>query len=545
MFRENKDHLQVNLFNSLDTMDHRLAKKLEKSWAALFYQHIFCKIDENVFAPLYCKDNGRSNFPVNILMSLDLIKEIRAYTDEVLLEEYAFNYQISYALGLRTLGERYFAPRTLYEFRARLYNYSLKHPEEADLIFTQFQNLTDHFIKVAGLSTDEARMDSTQIMSNIKLAGRLSLAYDVLVTGVKALPENMLDNSLKLFLKPDHKTQFLYNIKGNEAVSRIQRIIENCAQVLKLATHPDQKNDPAIQIVKRFLKEQATFNEEQHQWIAKDNKEISSKSLQSAYDADATYRNKNGKKHVGYVLNLAETCADENPVQIVTHYHLAPNTTSDVELLKRDLPTLGQKGVKDLYTDGGYYSHEIAEEAQSQGIEVHYTDMTGRKDSSGKLPHSDFEIRDNQEVLRCPAGQQPMRSEFNAKDKTLSAHFNREVCDACPLKETCRVKFQKKDTVLRVSQKKLIIEETRVKIENRENRKLATSKRAAIEGTNSAVKRAQSVDKLRVRGIIKSNLVIGTKLIAHNFRQLTRFFKGDIRHKFKKNKLSQGIPVTI
>lgn len=545
MFRENKDHLQTNLFNSLDTMDHRLAKKLEKSWAALFYQHIFCKIDESVFAPLYCKDNGRSNFPVNILMSLDLIKEIRAYTDEVLLEEYAFNYQISYALGLRTLGERYFAPRTLYEFRARLYNYSLEHPEEADLIFTQFQKLTDHFIKVAGLSTDESRMDSTQIMSNIKLAGRLSLAYDVLVTGVKALPKSMLDNSLKLFLKSDHKTQFLYNIKGNDAVSRIQRIIENCAQVLEIATHPDLKSDPAIQTVERFLKEQATFNEEGHQWIAKDNKEISSKSLQSAYDADATYRNKNGKKHVGYVLNLAETCADENPVQIVTHYHLAPNTTSDIELLKKDLPTLKQSGVKDLYTDGGYYSHEVSEEAQSQGIEVHYTDMTGRKDFSGKLPYSDFEIRDNQEVLRCPAGQQPIRSEFNIKDKTLSAHFNREVCDACPLKETCRVKFQKKDTVLRVSQKKLAVEETRVKIENKENRKLATSKRAAIEGTNSAVKRAQGVDKLRVRGIIKSNLVIGTKLIAHNFRQLTRFFKGDVRQKFKKNNLSQGIPVAI
>ena len=48
-------------------------------------------------------------------MALDLIKHLKDYTDEVLLDEYAFNYQISYALGLRTLGERYFAPRTLYD----------------------------------------------------------------------------------------------------------------------------------------------------------------------------------------------------------------------------------------------------------------------------------------------------------------------------------------------------------------------------------------------------------------------------------------------
>ena len=138
MFKENKEHLQQGLFNNLYTMDSRLVEKLKKSWAALFYKHIFCKIDESLLAPLYCSDNGRPNFPVNILMGLDLIKEIRGYTDEVLLEEYAYNFQISYALGLRTLGERYFAPRTRYEFRARLYNYSLEHPEEADIIFAQF-----------------------------------------------------------------------------------------------------------------------------------------------------------------------------------------------------------------------------------------------------------------------------------------------------------------------------------------------------------------------------------------------------------------------
>lgn len=460
--------------------------------------------------------------------------------------EYAYNFQISYALGLRTLGERYFAPRTLYEFRSRLYNYSLEHPKEADIIFTQFEKLTDHFIKVAKLSTDEARMDSTQIMSNIKLAGRLSLAYDVLVNGIKALPENLLSDDLKLFLKSDHKTQFLYKLKGKETSSRIQILIEYCSEVLRLAQgSPDLKADPAIQLAQRFLTEQATFDEEQNRWIAKDNKEISSKSLQSAYDHEATYRNKNGKKYVGYVLNLTETCGDENPVQMVTHYDLAPNTTSDIELLKNSLPHLKEKGIKDLYTDGAYYSPDTTEESQTQGIELHYTDMTGRKKSSDKLPYNAFEIENKQKILRCPADQEPIRSEYNKKDRTLSAHFNREICDNCPLKENCRVKFQKKDTVLRVNQRTLDSEETRLKIEDKAQRQVNTSKRAAIEGTNSALKRAQGADKLSVRGIIKSNLVIGTKLMAHNFRQLTRFFKGDIRKKVRESiKPDQGIPVT-
>lgn len=385
MFRENKQHLQDNLFNSLYSMDSRLAQKLQNSWAALFYKHVFCQIDEKLFAPLYSNDNGRPNFPVNILMGLDLIKEIRGYTDEVLLDEYAFNYQISFALGLRTLGERYFAPRTLYEFRARLYHYSLEHPEEADLIYAQFEKLTDHFIDVAGLNTDEVRMDSTLIMSNIKLAGRLSLTYDVLVNGIKVLPKHLLKDSLKVFLQSDYKTQLLYKLKGKDILSRIQSLINHCSEVLQqVEEYPDLKAKTEIQRLERFLKEQATYSEEENSWIAK---------------------------------------------------------------------------------------------------------------------------------------------------------------DQCPQKEICRVKFQKKDTVLRVSQKALIAEQTRLKIEDRELRKEATNKRVAIEGTNSTLKRAHGVDKLSVRGIIKSKLVVGAKIIAHNFRQLTRFFQGYDRRKLPKS--NQGIPVAI
>ena len=52
MFRENTLHRQEKLFNNLSGMDHRYKKRLEKSWAGLFYKHVFCQIDEKLFAPL-------------------------------------------------------------------------------------------------------------------------------------------------------------------------------------------------------------------------------------------------------------------------------------------------------------------------------------------------------------------------------------------------------------------------------------------------------------------------------------------------------------
>ncbi|HBP63668.1 MAG TPA: hypothetical protein DD730_05230 [Desulfosporosinus sp.] len=113
-------------------------------------------------------------------------------------------------------------------------------------------------------------MDSAQIMSNIKLGGRLSLAYDVLACGVKALPEILLNDSLKIFLKADYKTQFLYQLKATDIFSRIQSIINHCVELLRLVEgQPELKDNPAIQVVDRFLKEQATFIKEQNQWIAK------------------------------------------------------------------------------------------------------------------------------------------------------------------------------------------------------------------------------------------------------------------------------------
>ena len=151
-----------------------------------------CKIDEAPFSCLYCLDNGRPNFPVNILLSLEFIKHMKDYVDEDILEQFRFNYQIMYAVGLRNLGELYMAERTIYEFRRRVYRYTVENPDKDDLIFVQFEKLTKQFIDLAGINTKEQRVDSTQIMTNIKLAGRLSLAYDVLSQAVKACSPELL-----------------------------------------------------------------------------------------------------------------------------------------------------------------------------------------------------------------------------------------------------------------------------------------------------------------------------------------------------------------
>jgi hypothetical protein len=47
------------------------------------------------------------------LLSLEFIKNFKNYTDEDILEQFYYNYQIMYAVGIRQLSDLHLAPRTL------------------------------------------------------------------------------------------------------------------------------------------------------------------------------------------------------------------------------------------------------------------------------------------------------------------------------------------------------------------------------------------------------------------------------------------------
>lgn len=218
-----------------------------------------------------------------------------------------------YALGLRDLGELFLSRRTLYDFRKRVYEYTLDHPEQEDLVFQQFETLLEHFVKIAKINTKEQRMDSTNVMPNIKKAGRLALAFDVLKQAVEACPAELLSEILKKVTEPAFKNDVLYRSRGSEINSRIQAVIDLQQQLLEITKRfPEVYNLNEVQLVGRFLKEQATFDSEKNTWVVKENKEIGTNSLQSAYDPDATYRKKGHKEQVGYVVNLAETFSEDN-----------------------------------------------------------------------------------------------------------------------------------------------------------------------------------------------------------------------------------------
>ena len=331
-----------------------------------------------------------------------------------------YNLQIIHALGGQDAGDISFAPSTLYEFRRRVYRHAIQNQNEDTLVFNQFAILTDNFIKTAGVSTKEQRMDSTQIMTNIKLGGRLSLAYDVLEQAVRTCPEDILTESHKRILDSNYRTDVLYHTKGNEArMQRLQEMINLGSQLLDIVeSRPDIGDKRGIAILRRFIPEQAYLEVTTKTWIAKDNKYIAADSLQSAYDEDVTYRKKAGKGHVGLVTNLSETCADENPVQFVTDYTVEKNVKSDTEMLEERIEDIKDRtGLTDLNTDGGYFGGTIEARSRDTDVEVHYTNMTGSQPDDQKIPITSFVIKDGTKVEACPQGHPPISCQFNNSNK--------------------------------------------------------------------------------------------------------------------------------
>ncbi|MCD6579545.1 DDE transposase, partial [bacterium] len=82
MFEENNKHRQKKLISFLNNLPPSVQKIIQKSWAKPFYEHIFCKIDESKFKEMYSEKGSRPNKPANILIGLEIIKQLFNYTDD-------------------------------------------------------------------------------------------------------------------------------------------------------------------------------------------------------------------------------------------------------------------------------------------------------------------------------------------------------------------------------------------------------------------------------------------------------------------------------
>jgi len=518
MFRKNERHQQWPMFGSICELPAKLQRRLEESWADVFYRECFSRIDESLFERLYADMDSRPNTPVNVLLSFEILKAGFGWSDIEAYDHFCFDLQVRYAVGHRNLDEGHFELRTVYNFRRRVLDHYYRTGQ--DLLGLVFEQVTDEQLQSLGLVTSKVRMDSTQIASNIRNFSRLHLLVEVLRRVRRMLSE--VDRAryaepLGPYVKQS-STKFVYGVSSDDGRKHIARIGQVMSRLVKeLAAN--YAKDPTYALLQRVFEEQ--FIEEDDDWRPRKPEEFRSGTLNSPDDDEATVRRKRNMLYKGYVTNITETCADENPFQLIAMVQTAPNRHTDGGFLETSLLPLKRRlDLDECYTDGGYNKESLYRTMQALDIEHIQTGIQGHSSSSHlSLYLYQIERSDTGEPVRvtCPQGQKvPVTVRRPGR---YHAYYDLEQCQDCPHAQECRAHAYK-------SRRTLIFTDYDAEIAKRRQRieafKVAgRNPRSAVESTVYAVKRPFGA-KLPVRGRYRVHGLMVASAFMVNVRRIHR-----------------------
>ena len=537
MYRKNKRAQQPLLLSDVNDLPERTRTRLRNSWAATFREEVFLRIDEDRFAVLYSDKLSRPNVPVNLLVGLEILKGGRNWTDEELYEHFLFDLQVRYAVGCDNFGENEFDLRTLYYFRQRLAEYMIKTGE--NLMMGLFERITDAQMEKIGLKTDQQRLDSTLLLSNMADLSRLELLIGAIQRLWRILSKADQEREQELFQPyiQESAGQYTYRLKGRELVWAHIGLVGLALKQLLDDLREGYGGEPVYGVAQRFFEE--NFVVEAAGTRAKQNREISPGCLQSLDDLEATYRVKGNRAYKGYVANLAETCHPDNPLQLIDQVQVSPNSVSDIQLLKAGLAPLQERtGMEVVVTDGGYVSPAIDQLMREQGVEQITTGLTGTlpDHKNGRLALSDFDMQQDVkgEVIRviCPAGH---RAEIQtaASGKSYRLTFDAASCRSCPLFQLGRCPVEVNSTQshfgLYVPKERANSSQRRRHFE--QHKQEARNLRTAVEATVFQLKHKWVKGKLRVRGLMRMTTTVICSALSVNFHRIDRYRKGKLRDK--------------
>jgi len=545
MFRERDP--QGSLWQSEFLVTPKKARLLQRSWAEVFRTQALPLIDEERFAPMYCPDNGRPNRAVQTVLGVLLLKEMFNLTDEEALEHLEFNLLWHHALRL-DLEEAHLPQKTLHNFRARL----MAH----DGGRVAFQETTDRIIAALGLRTGKQRLDSTHILSNIALLTRLGLFCETIrlfLGAVKRdhprLGEGIVQGLAQRYLKEEGEATSYEDARSGEGRRRLAVCARDLYRLVDRFRGTRAGEMEEYRLLERLLREQCHVGrhrdgrpgdddddaEEGKVPIAlKDPKEVRSDSLQSPHDPDATYSGHKGK---GYEVQVAETCHEENLFQVITHVEVTASSGSDAQVTVPVIERLAERRAqpKELWSDTSYGSGRNAFEAERLGTEL-VSPVGGPTPEAvaqtmERLTAADFAIDvTGTRATVCPAGHEAMAEyEEEGAPERVEVHFARQRCGPCPLRLRCPVRWRRRPELAGGrGPGAYVLQADLVKVDlARRRRTEATGEfrqryavRAGIEGTNSELKRAHGLGRLRVRGGRRVRLAVYLKALACNVKRL-------------------------
>lgn len=526
MFKINNSN-QVNIFDSTLYLSDYHKRLLEEGWAGYYRNNIFGKIKEERFKVLYSEKASRPNTPVNIMVSLMILKELAGLTDDELMEALIFDTRFQYALYTTGIERQPISRNAMTNFRNSLIKYELE--TGIDLYKEEIISLSEEIDACCKMDKTLKRMDSMMISSSCKPLSRIDLIYKVnsnLIWAIKEIDIQVLGEREKKYLEKDFKKENIYDVTIENQKEKIAILLEDSKMLYeKYKTYKKVNELEEYKLLDRLLHEQV----DDTTGSPKDSKDIKPTSLQNPSDPDATYRFKYGN-NIGYVANITEDIHENGEVYI-TDYELKQNVYSDQEFMKDYIEKKEDDSEETTLVDAGYYSDELNKSAKEKNITLIPTQTMGKKQTNKELVNFKVDEKTH-EILVCPNNEKPIKTKYDEKTHMYSAQFDKEKCNNCPLKEQCKNHIKKKITSVRFTIETYHKAQLEAKMNTEEYKKISNH-RAGIEGTMSVLRRKYQIDQCPSKGLLRLKLKLGGDILSINIKKAIKYGKKDANNSIK------------
>src|SRR5512143_2563119 len=167
-----RDHHSGDLFDPWDHLGDKRRRLLDRSWAAVFREHLLTPIPVAELADHFSRELGRPTKHLHAVVGALILQQLHDTTDDAAVEAVALNLAWQYALDIRAESDAYLCERTLRNYRQILI--------ERGLDQVLFRKLTDRLIKAIGVDTSKQRLDSTAIRSAMRGLTRLGIIVETI-----------------------------------------------------------------------------------------------------------------------------------------------------------------------------------------------------------------------------------------------------------------------------------------------------------------------------------------------------------------------------
>jgi len=505
MFKKSAEAIQFNIFTSPTALFSGNTLKFyenKTAWHNLFRQQVTMRIDEDIFSPLYCNNNGAPTTHIRTLVAMMILKEADGLSDSKLFEDCRFNMLTRSALGLLNADDLVPTESTYYLFRKNIFDYA--NTENENLFDTVFAQITKEQCLDLDVSGKRIRMDSKLLGSNIAWLSRYEIIHETL-----RLFYNQAKELGKIDVETKQKLDNLLQFKGNKVVytctavevkTRLQNLGELIYKILPLYSGISSEY---YETLKRVFYEQ--FNVDENKLVVgKGNDEISAQSVQSPHDTTCTYRDKDGNKIKGFVIDVVESCDDEKALNLIGRVDVRTVSTPDVDFFEDNIEEAQEvfpDKIENAHVDGAYHSPGNQQFCKDNEINLYLHAIQGAK---GRFQ---FFLMENGEysIMDTHTNELMQATKFISKNDITKwriivdkkyRYFTQQYIDNCLIRSK--------------------IEDTPIEI---------LQKRNNVEATVFQLGFHYSNDKSRYRGLIKHQMWANMRALWVNFVRIAKFIE--------------------